>query len=332
MTQRSTQFDGDARPRRPRLALLGAVIMIVSVTTVGCTQASTKPAPTMTPDITLQQILPHMAVPAMCQRPAGTLVDGARNWTDPDPGNVWVQADTLVRGELNGDGIQDAVIVVDCSAGGVNWGPQILAYTPDGNNDTKLIGSFWSTDVKLPGNARASRPGLSSPPDIDNGEIHFRMMAQMEDDAEAGPSLPVDVTLHYLAGKGLALKDTKARWDEGTASKAVTLGETGDMFSDTGEQAAIKNGYARDKTITAAIAHFNEYALNPGIQGCYDSAAQAPWTPDGTDPSPPQPDERARYCLVVQQGALDNRAALLTVLPTTDPKWTVTHVQFGTRT
>lgn len=331
MTRSSTLLCGDAQPRRLRLSLLGAVLTLVCLATASCAPMGTKPAPTA-PEITLQKLLPHMAVPGMCQRPAGTLVDGARNWTDPDPGSVWVQPDTLVHGDLNGDGIQEAVIVADCSAGGVNWGPQILVYTPNGDNDTQLLGSFWSTDVKLPGDARASRPGLSSPPRIDKGEIHFRMMAQMEDDAEAGPSLPVEVTLRYATDKGLTLHNTTVRWDEGTASKAVSLGETEEIFSDTGKQAAVVNGYVRDTTITATIAHFNEYALNPQVLGCYDSAIQAPWTPDGTDPSTSQSDERARYCLVVQQGALDKRAALLTVVPTVDPKWSVTRVQFGTRT
>ena len=82
--------------------------------------------------VTIADLLASAEVPARCDMPKQTLINGA---TDPSfsPRSGWLILDDGVgpiAADLNGDGNQELVVRFGCTAGGVGWPELLLVYTP----------------------------------------------------------------------------------------------------------------------------------------------------------------------------------------------------------
>jgi hypothetical protein len=88
-----------------------------------------------TPAMTAKDLY-HAPVPSLCRHPAGTLVDGSLPGIPEQDGHVDLRArsgptaNTLVFGDLTGDGTVDAAAVFACSRGGVSWPAEVVLYAP----------------------------------------------------------------------------------------------------------------------------------------------------------------------------------------------------------
>jgi hypothetical protein len=73
-------------------------------------------------------------VPPSCHHPAGTLQGYKRDWgTNQDgsyAGTTSLDTKLAVFGDVTGDGRSDAVVPMDCDAGGVSWPEYLLVYGP----------------------------------------------------------------------------------------------------------------------------------------------------------------------------------------------------------
>ncbi|MGV9748308.1 hypothetical protein ACWDTG_25895 [Rhodococcus zopfii] len=129
-------------------------------------------------------------VPELCGHQAGQLVNGILPLQNPERGPVLIAShgeqesnDFLIAyGDMNGDGVDDAVMVTDCSAGGVGWPSSVHVYT---NGNTRL-GSIDLAD--LPG--RGGRSGVRSV-SISGGTAHIEWTAYRDDDIGCCPTLPM---------------------------------------------------------------------------------------------------------------------------------------------
>ncbi|MBB3084201.1 hypothetical protein [Geodermatophilus sabuli] len=75
-------------------------------------------------------------VPSLCGHPAGQLVDGKLPIDNPSAGFVSLVLEPSgmvpgpLLGDVTGDGLRDAVVVAECSTGGVSWPMHLLLYGP----------------------------------------------------------------------------------------------------------------------------------------------------------------------------------------------------------
>src|SRR4029079_8962321 len=76
------------------------------------------------------EMLPSSLVPSLCGHPAGRLVTGTMPGIEPTSGGVWMDGRLPVAiGDVSGDGIPEAAVVVACNQGGVSWPDHIVVYT-----------------------------------------------------------------------------------------------------------------------------------------------------------------------------------------------------------
>jgi hypothetical protein len=93
-------------------------------------------------------------VPALCDHPAGRVVNGSLPGLGPTDGYLTISADGTqefgspvapVFADLTRDGKQDAAAVISCSAGGVAWPDTVTLYSPG----PKLLGHADFYDVHV---------------------------------------------------------------------------------------------------------------------------------------------------------------------------------------
>jgi hypothetical protein len=108
-----------------RVTLTGVLVMLIAGLMGPASAASTKP-------LQLKDLL-TAPVPAACRHPAGRLRNGSLPGLGASEGFVTVNItgkDTVrpALGDVTGDRVPDAVAVLHCSAGGVDWPHMILLY------------------------------------------------------------------------------------------------------------------------------------------------------------------------------------------------------------
>ena len=96
--------------------------------------------------VTIRQLRGPVEVPASCQHEATTISNGQADFgrdgyvqlgldrTEDRPGPVFA--------DFDGDGLKEAAVVMDCSAGGVNWPNWLLVY----GNGPELVGAVYLGD------------------------------------------------------------------------------------------------------------------------------------------------------------------------------------------
>ena len=168
-------------------------------------------------------------VPASCQHEAGRLTDGALRGLPPNTGDMklaWKDAAAAEKakylrlGDFDGDGRGDALAVLDCYAGGVDW-PQILAYYTrargaDGAPALRLSAWNYTTDlVKDPSGERGDV--LSMSPAAGSGTT-ISYVTQQDGDAGCCPTALVTATLG-LAGKKITVTDVSVATEQPAATR-----------------------------------------------------------------------------------------------------------------
>ena len=139
-------------------------------------------------------------VPASCNHPAGTLVNGRLPGIAPFSGHMqlaWLddpssQPNRLAFGDLNADGGEDAAAVLDCTAGMGAW-PQIIAFYTAG---PKLLGSVNLSTINLPGHVPAQSDFVNKVR-FDHGGIDVTWKTQQDGDPVAIPTLAYSATLRW---------------------------------------------------------------------------------------------------------------------------------------
>lgn len=143
-------------------------------------------------------------VPADCQHPAGTLVNGHLPGIahgDGTMGLAWLDggrpaSDLLASGDLNGDGRDDAAAVLYCDAGGVAW-PEIVAFYTQG---PRLLGSVSLSDINLPGH----EPGENAFVDTvryHDGVVTTTWSTQQAGDPASTPTLDYSADMRWNGRK-----------------------------------------------------------------------------------------------------------------------------------
>ncbi|WP_155981765.1 hypothetical protein [Nocardia sp. BMG111209] len=119
---------------RMRTALVCGALALASCA-VSAEPAKTGANPVAANPVTLPDLL-SAPVPGLCRHDPGTLVDGKLPVSDPGTGFVTVATKTwggtdyeVAFGDVTGDGVDDGVLVTDCSAGGVAWPATVQVYT-----------------------------------------------------------------------------------------------------------------------------------------------------------------------------------------------------------
>jgi hypothetical protein len=246
------------------------------IATVGCCsggEASGDPRPTPTkPPVTVDLVLSRLPVPELCEHKAGELINGTLPWSDPGLGFVAIRGHpkreelekAIHLGDLTGDGANDALVEVHCSAGGVGWGAKLLAYTTTSAGAVQLIDMFDTTTLELR-NARASRPGIEFVTFLGARRAKVRVMVQMPSDAECCPHLPVDVTL-VLRGSALEVADTHAYREVGLVQLLLDSGpEYTSPFNDP-----IRLGLIKDSAVLDDLRAAAQRSLSPVVDRCTD--------------------------------------------------------------
>lgn len=151
-------------------------------------QASGSPGAT-TPDQTPMKLtrasLRSAPVPALCGHRAGSLVAGELPGIPSSQGFVRLRTDLITLGDLTGDGVEEALAVLECGAGGVGLPHQLVAFeaTPSGPATLSAFNTWGMTRARdgvmqLRYRNRAvvvsSRAGLSGDPACcPSGRIQF---------------------------------------------------------------------------------------------------------------------------------------------------------------
>ncbi len=82
-------------------------------------------------------------VPSLCEHPAGHLRYGELPNVPENEGGAWLELESLVVGDLDGDGQPEAAVQMPCFRGGIGWPPPIVLY----DHTTKLITKLELVDL-----------------------------------------------------------------------------------------------------------------------------------------------------------------------------------------
>ena len=131
-----------------RRRLTGSVLALSALALVGVLPADAQAQGQAHP-VTWSELL-SAPVPRLCGHPAGRLVHGSLPGIPRGRGEVtilpWASAKptrrNVVFGDLNGDGVTDAAVVVTCDQGGVPWPESVQLYT---SGDRRLGGAVLSS-------------------------------------------------------------------------------------------------------------------------------------------------------------------------------------------
>ena len=202
------------------VALLGACAAGASDGPAKKVSAKTSTAPKSATHvaITKDDLIASMPVPAMCEFEPTTLVNGTSSWAEEGVGGIYADSESIVLGDLTGDGLDDAAVKVNCTAGGVSWGDQVFAYDRRTDGTTELIGELNLLDFDAPG-VVPTRPWVESLR-IEDGTVQVEARTHLDGDAACCGSLPLTADLEVSDGK-LTVKDVAYRFDEASARKVV---------------------------------------------------------------------------------------------------------------
>lgn len=275
--------------------------------------------------MTADAALSSTPFPATCQHRAARLVNGARPWTDTSEGFASVDPESLVLGDLTGDGVDDAALAGSCSAGGVGWGGIVMVLTMSSAGQVQLLGTFFPTDLKAPGivGDRPSIGGLH----FDSGAISLQVKTQMANDASCCPSLPVDATLVVRDGR-VQVEDVHPRLDEGTSSMALAQGTGADLFGQAGELAAVVQQNTVSPALAEIIQAYSDSVVEAAVKGCFSRLSEVPWHPGPGALSSLGVEESARFC--VAKSPESDEAMVMAVAQRSPERWTVVAAATGT--
>ena len=168
-------------------------------------------------------------VPALCDFPAGNLVngtlqasDGANRGSPPALGT-----DKEAFGDLDGDGLGDAAAVVNCNEGGVGW-PDYVVFWKRGPAGPVLLGAYQMGDAV--GDARGGTQELTYQP---GGTVRVESLDARSFDQGCCPSGRAVVTLKWN-GSAVVPTDVQHLAGPDDASfagiGAITLGMTANQL------------------------------------------------------------------------------------------------------
>src|SRR5215470_2334997 len=153
------------------------MLLLASTPAVACAEPGSggaAPQSSSTKPVTLADLM-SAPVPGLCQHNPGTLVNGKLPGQDPHTGHVDIARNSLTNdspwvafGDLNGDGVDDGVMVTACSAGGVAWPATVQLYTAGPTH----LGGIDLSDITHGG--RETVTGLS----ISDGVAHVSWLTQ----------------------------------------------------------------------------------------------------------------------------------------------------------
>jgi hypothetical protein len=179
-------------------------VATTTVPTETTTPTSTAPTTTTTTrpalvPVTAEQLLSDVPIGALCGHPAGRLHDGKLPGIPEGAGFVELRgspysaafassppdAKTIDTGDLDGDGVADAVAIVGCSAGDDDVDTQAFAWGPG----PRLIGMVPFEDG---GTNTGDWPSSVTSVAIDNGVIRLRGIGWQEYECRTCPSLAIE--------------------------------------------------------------------------------------------------------------------------------------------
>jgi len=288
---------------------------------------SETPSAQRVPAVTAKSLLKRTPVPAMCGHKAGVLINGSRPATDPGFGDASLLKSTLTLGDLTGDGIDDGALVGYCTAGGVDWGAIIFAYTMSVHSTPILLGDVQTKDVTGSGiEAGGTRPTVKSLTYHD-GHLEARMMTQMKNDAACCGTLPVDLTMQVEKGR-FRLTKVATHLDQGTAQQALNNADVSDPFSDVKTPQAVSWGLMSAE-VNEIVREYVERVIDPQIDRCYKSRAEVRWTPSEGQEMPANPTGTISWCVV---HSATSPGELLMVMERKSPSsWVVAAAEQGSR-
>ena len=201
------------------------------------TTETTAPRPVLTP-VTADQLL-TAPIGALCGHPAGRFEGGklpgipegegfvellARAGASPPFAPAPPDAKTVAIGDLDGDGVAEAVAVVSCSAGGNDFETQAVAWAPG----PRLIGAVPFDD----GGANTGVwPSSVSSVAIADGMIQLRGLGWQEGDCHACPSLSIARSVTMATG-GTFTTDHTNRLGHAITMDGVGPVHAGTSFAD----------------------------------------------------------------------------------------------------
>ena len=191
-----------------RLTLLAVCVLLLST---GCMSVTGVPHPEQAGAVRAVSYIDLLAapVPELCAHEPGRFANGVLPLQDPRRGIAQIavapqgfpnQGEPQVAyGDLTGDGVPDAVMVAECTAGGVGWPPVVNLYTA---GDVRL-GSVDLGD--LPGQGGRGPVRTVS---IAGGRVHLTWSGYRDADAGCCPTLPMSGELVW---NGTSVEATNVR-------------------------------------------------------------------------------------------------------------------------
>jgi hypothetical protein len=145
-------------------------------------------------------------VPSLCGHPAGRLVDGRLPGIPVTRGFVSLDLTGDLRGrdrlpvtaDFDDDGVPEALVVADCSQGGVGWPNSLLLYGPG----PRFLDEFNVDQIVDRGlqDYEGDRSGVRALEERD-GRAHVAWLVHRSGDPGAGGSLPIEVVLDVADGQ-----------------------------------------------------------------------------------------------------------------------------------
>ena len=176
-----------------RRVLVGTVLAL-SVVVGGCGGVGNQTTGAVNADVqpvTMDDVF-SAPVPELCRHEAGNLVQGFLPLQDPrfgavelgyfrDPEYGVLTEPKVVFGDLTGDGVDDAAVVIHCNAGGVAWPDTVHVYTD---------GPTWLGMVNMGElNGETGRVHVDTMEIVD-GQVDLTWMGFASSDSSCCPSLP----------------------------------------------------------------------------------------------------------------------------------------------